>query len=244
MIARSATGFSVSVSVAELLPGTGSVTPGGTDAVAVLASTPRAEATTVASTVNVAVPPATRSTRVLTLPEPLGEHADPAVAVHVHVAPVSSTGNESVTATPATSDGPRFVTTTVYCTAWPGVADDEPSVLRTSMSACRTMVVVSVAWLLAGVGSIEPTGIATSTVFVNVPGAVDASSVPVTVNVVLPPLSSVTSSLTLPDPDALPHVEPADAVHVHETPTMLAGTTSVTDAPAMADGPALVTTIV
>ena len=69
------------------------------------------------------------------LPEPLGEHTEPAVAVQVHVAPVRSAGSESVTPTPATLDGPLFVTTTVYCTVWPGVADDAPSVLWTSMSA-------------------------------------------------------------------------------------------------------------
>ena len=178
------------------------------------------------------------------LPEPLGEHTEPAVAVQVHVAPVRTAGSESVTLTPATFDGPWFVTTTVYCTVWPGVADAAPSVLRTSMSARRTMAVLSVAWLLAGVGSIEPTGIATLTVFVSVPAAVDAASVPVTVNVAVPPVSKVTSWLMLPDPDPLAHVDPAEAVHVHVAPTMLAGTTSVTDAPAMVDGPALVTTIV
>ena len=62
VIARSATGSRVSLSVAASLPGTVSVTPDGTDTMAVLTRVPSAEAATVASTVNVAVPPASRST--------------------------------------------------------------------------------------------------------------------------------------------------------------------------------------
>ncbi len=51
VIVRSAVGLSVSVSVALLLPGVGSVTPAGAVTVAVLASVPVAVAETVAVTV-------------------------------------------------------------------------------------------------------------------------------------------------------------------------------------------------
>ena len=51
VIVRSAEGESVSVSVAELLPGVGSVTPTGTETVAVLTSVPVAVGETVAVTV-------------------------------------------------------------------------------------------------------------------------------------------------------------------------------------------------
>ena len=47
-------------------------------------------------------------------PTPDGDaHVEPALAVHVHVMPVKAGGNTSLTVTPATSLGPRFVTTIV-----------------------------------------------------------------------------------------------------------------------------------
>ncbi len=101
------------MSVAALLPGTVSVTPGGTATAAVLTRVPSAEAATVASTVNVAVPPASRSTSALMSPEPVAGHVEPAEAAHVHVAPVSSAGSASTTMAPDTSDGPLFATTIV-----------------------------------------------------------------------------------------------------------------------------------
>ena len=113
VIARSATGFRVSVSVAELLPGTVSMTPAGTVAEAVLADVPTADAATVAVTSNVAVPPASRSTDVLMLADPEAWQVEPAEAVHVHVGPTSVAGIGSVTVAPATLEGPLLVTTIV-----------------------------------------------------------------------------------------------------------------------------------
>ena len=71
VIDRSAVGFRVSVSVAELLAGVESVTPAGAAIAAVLLTLPVAVATTVAEMVNVADAPTGRSTVVLMLPLPL-----------------------------------------------------------------------------------------------------------------------------------------------------------------------------
>ena len=106
VITRSAVGVSVSVSVAALLPGAGSVTPAPTDTVAVLASEPVAPAETVAVTVNVAVPPTGRSTAALMLPLPDAGHVAPPAAEHVHVAPVRLAGKVSATLEAGAADGP------------------------------------------------------------------------------------------------------------------------------------------
>ena len=113
MITRSAVGFSVSVSVAVLLPDAGSVTPAPTDAVAVLVSEPVAPAATVALTVKVAVLPTGRSTLALMLPLPDAGHAAPPVVEHVHVASVSVAGKLSLTFEAGAADGPAFETTMV-----------------------------------------------------------------------------------------------------------------------------------
>ena len=124
------------------------------------------------------------------------------------------------------------------------MADDTPSVFVTARSTCCTIVVVSVAWLFAGVGSIEPAGIDTVAVFDNVPAVADAVTVPVTVKVAVPDDVSVTRSATLPEPLPLAQLEPAEAVHVQIAPTRAAGSGSLTEALVMVDGPAFVTTIV
>ena len=80
MIDRSATRASVSVSVAELLPGVGSVVPIGTVTVAEFTSVPVAVEATVPVTVKVALPPTARSISVLISPAPLAAPPDPAPA--------------------------------------------------------------------------------------------------------------------------------------------------------------------
>ena len=112
VIARSAVGTSVSVSVAELFAGFGSVTPAGVAIVAVLLSVPTAAAETVPVTVNVAVPPGGRLTPAAILPDPDAGHAPPPPPTHVHVAPRIAAG--SVSATVAPTDAAR-----------PGVARDD-----------------------------------------------------------------------------------------------------------------------
>lgn len=109
VMARSDVTRTVSVSVAELLPGVGSVTPTGAAMVAVLASEPVAVGLTDAESVYVAVPPTSRLTVSLMLPVPDGTQLEPADAVQVHAALVSVAGSVSVTAAPVTIDGPLFV---------------------------------------------------------------------------------------------------------------------------------------
>src|SRR6185295_15429227 len=70
VIARSALAASVSLSVAELLPGVGSVTPAGAVTVDVLLSVPVAAAEIVQLAVYVTLPPLGRLTEPLMLPEP------------------------------------------------------------------------------------------------------------------------------------------------------------------------------
>src|SRR3954453_16925065 len=112
----------------------------------------------------------------------------------------------------------------------PGMAEAAPSVLVIDRSPVGVSVSVSVAELLAGVGSVTDAGADTVAVFARVPVA-DTETVPVTVKVVLPPGVSVTVALMLPLPDADGHVEPAVAEHVHVTPVTGAGRVSATVAP-------------
>ena len=125
----------------------------------------------------------------------------------------------------------------------PGTAVADESVLVIARSARRVMVVVSVAVLLAGVGSVTPPGAATVAVFDKVPVAV-AATVADTVNVAAPPAASVTEALIAPAPDE-GQLEPAPvAAQVHVTPVSDAGNVSLTLAPVTVDGPLLVATIV
>lgn len=101
---------------------------------------------------------------------------------------------------------------------------------------------VSVAVLLAAVGSVAPPGKATDAVFDNVPVAVE-TTVAVTVNVTEPAARTFTDAEMLPEPDA-GQLDPADAAHVHVAPVRLAGKVSVTVAPVIADGPAFETAMV
>ena len=170
VIDRSASGFNVSVSVAVLLPATGSVTPLGAAMVTVLARVDEAAGDTVASIVNVAVPPTARSMLAAMLPVPLAGQLPP-VAVHVQVAPSSAAGSRSVTVAPATADGPALPATTVYVTGVPGTTFGCPSVLVTNRSARSVSVSVSVAVLLLRSGSVEPAGEVIDAVLTRVPVA-------------------------------------------------------------------------
>jgi hypothetical protein len=109
-------------------------------------------------------------------------------------------------------------------------------------SARGVNVSVSVAVLLAPVGSLLPTGAVIVAEFTNEPVAVD-KTVAFTVNVAVPARPRLTVALMLPLPDA-GHVEPAVAAHVHVTPVRVAGMVSATVAPVITEGPALEATMV
>ena len=244
VIPRSACGVRVSVSVAVLLPGVGSVVPPGGVTVAVLASVPVADAATLAVSVNVAVPAGARLTVALMLPEPLAGQVEPVpAATHVHVAPLNAAGNVSVTVAPVTNDGPPLVATIVYVTGVPGTSAACPSVFVIDRSAVGVNVSVSDAELFAALTSVTPAGTDTVTEFTNEPVAV-ADSVPVSVNVAVAPTGRLTAEVEmLPAPDA-GHEPPPAPTHVHDTLESVPGTTSDTVAPTTADGPALEATIV
>ena len=242
VIERSEIGVKVSVSVPELLPRVGSVVSDGGAIDAVLESEPVATWETVAVIVYVAVPPTSNDALSLIDPLPDAAQLEPEVAEHVHVAPVSDDDKRSDVTAPTTLDGPALVATIVYVTVWPGTAVGEPSVFVTERSATRASVSVSVAVLLAGVGSVTPVGAVTLAVLESVPLAVEASSA-VSVYVAVAPLGRFTVSVIEPVPLAV-HVAPLDAEHVHVAALRADGSESVTVAPVTADGPTLVATIV
>jgi hypothetical protein len=93
-----------------LLPGTGSSAGLDTVAQAMLLSVPVAFPSSVPMTVNIVLPPTSRSTDSLRSPDPFAAHEEPADAMQVHVMAVSSAGKVSMTEAPVTSFGPLFVT--------------------------------------------------------------------------------------------------------------------------------------
>src|SRR5438876_636288 len=103
----------VSVSVAELLPGVGSVTPPGGVTVAVFTRVPLALGDRVAVTVKVTEPPAGKPTVLLILPEPEAGHVPPPAPTHVQFANMIAAGNVSVTFEPGALLGPAFEATIV-----------------------------------------------------------------------------------------------------------------------------------
>ena len=114
VIARSAFGASVSVSVAELFAVDGSVTPVGAAMVAVLLNEPVAPEAMLAVSEYVAVPPDNRFAVVLIEPEPeAAPQLEPPDATHVHVALLNDAGSVSVMVASVTDDGPAFVATIV-----------------------------------------------------------------------------------------------------------------------------------
>src|SRR6185369_14442417 len=108
VIARSALGLSVSLSVAELLPGVGSVTPAGAATVAVLLKVPVAAAEILQLAVYVMLPPLGRFTVSLMLPLPEAVHVPPPAPTHVQVQ-VSDAGNVSATVAPVALLGPALL---------------------------------------------------------------------------------------------------------------------------------------
>src|SRR5438552_360628 len=86
----------MSVSVALLLAGVGSVTPAGAAMVAVLLMVPLAAPAMVALTVKVALPPLSRLTDAAMLPLPLAGQLDPADAAQVQASKVLLDGAVSV----------------------------------------------------------------------------------------------------------------------------------------------------
>jgi hypothetical protein len=229
------------VSVALSSDGSGSVVL-PPPIVTVLLSDVVAVGSTVAVSVNVAVPPTARSTTALMSPLPPAGHVDPALAAQVQVAPVSDAGRRSWTTAPTEADGPALVATIVYVTGVPGTDVAAPSVFVTDRSAVGTSVSVSVAESLPATGSVTPTGAVTVAVLTRLPVASGSTSA-VSVYVADEPAGRSTTSAMSPVP-AGAHVAPAAPVHVHVTFDRMAGTTSSTDAPETSDGPALATTIV
>lgn len=98
---------------------------------------------------------------------------------------------------------------------------------------------LSVAWLLAVLGSL---GCETLEVLMSVPFAPGATRPP-TVMVTTPPAFRLTVVLMFPLTLGAAQLPPV-ATHVHVTPPMVAGSVSVMNAPLAKSGPALVTTMV
>src|SRR5262245_22666937 len=103
------------VSVALLLPATGSVTPTGGATVAVLVSGPVVAAGTVPVTVKVAWVPgdSVTSASMLPVPEAVPQLAPAPLGVQVQVKPASGAGSASCTWASTTFDGPALLTTMV-----------------------------------------------------------------------------------------------------------------------------------
>src|SRR3954447_22197503 len=108
-------------------------------------------------------------------------------------------------------------------------------------SELRVIVVVSVSLLLPA-ASVTPAGALTVAVLDSVPVAEEAT-VPLTVNVAVPPERRLTEAAMLPVPEA-GQDEPLEAVQVQAAPVKAAGKVSATEAPTTSEGPLLVTTIV
>ena len=112
----------------------------------------------------------------------------------------------------------------------------------TARSATKVALLLSVAWLLPGTGSLAPAGGATVVVFTSAP-VVPAGMVPDAENVAVAPGGRFTSTSMAPVPEAVPQLPPADE-QVQPKPAAGAGSASWTRAPTALLGPALVTTIV
>jgi len=243
VIDRSAVGTNVSVSVAVLLAGVGSVVPPGRATLAVLASVPVAVAEMMPVSANVAVPPASNETVALIEPVPDAGQDDPTDAVQVHVAPAIVPGTVSVTVPPVTTDGPEFDATIVYVTVLPGCCVVAPSVLVMMRSACGVRVSLSVAALLADDGSVTPAPTDTDAVFDNDPVA-PGPTTPPTTKVVVPPTGRLTVALMLPTPATAGQVAPPVVVQLQVAPVSEVGNVSVIVEPGAADGPAFEATMV
>src|SRR5262245_59304259 len=115
-MARSARGVRLSVSVALLLPGVGSVTPAGARTVAVLVRLPVAEGLTWTVKVKVTVAPAGRLTVVARAPLPLSgplTPPPPVASLNSQLPAVTPAGRGSEPLAPITALGPLLLTTRV-----------------------------------------------------------------------------------------------------------------------------------
>src|SRR6476469_9103189 len=113
---RSACGVSVSVSVAVLSAGVGSITPAGGVIVAVLLSVPVAEGSIWTVKVKVTLALTGRLTVVARAPVPLAGPVTvppPLLSVAVQVTAVTPAGRGSATLAPLTALGPALLTTMV-----------------------------------------------------------------------------------------------------------------------------------
>lgn len=115
-------------------------------------------------------------------------------------------------------------------------------VLVIAKSAVVKMVLISVALLLAGVGSGAVAGDVTVAVLLNVPVA-ELTTVAVKLNVAVEPGNKLTVVLMLPLPVVAPQLAPTDGVQVQLTLVSLVGTISVTVAPFTVLGPLFLTTM-
>src|SRR4026208_719382 len=106
-------GVNVSVSVAELLPGFGSVVPAGGVTVAVLTRVPVALADILQVTVKITEPPKGIFTDALILPEPEAGPVAPPAYTAVQLAEVIKAAKLSVTVAPVALLGPLLLTVMV-----------------------------------------------------------------------------------------------------------------------------------
>lgn len=102
----------------------------------------------------------------------------------------------SVKIAPLTDDDPSLVTRMVYVVLVPVFTTPRPSVLVIDRSAIDVTVSVSVSELFPDAGSTVPSGTVIVATFTRVPFAAD--TVPVTVNVRVPP--SGKTGITIPEP--------------------------------------------
>ncbi len=110
-------------------------------------------------------------------------------------------------------------------------------------SAAGARLSVSVAVLLALLGSVMPGGAAMLAVFDKVPKALGATCA-VSVKVAVPPTTRSTVALMLPAPFADPQLDPLEAEQVQVALVSVAGRLSATMAPEIALGPLLLATMV
>src|SRR5258706_415498 len=152
VIDRSASGCTLSVSLAVLLPGVGSLVPAGGATVTVLVTVPLV-AVTFAEMAKVTVPP-TGNVGMITPVDSSSAtvtfagagHTAPPVAP-MHAAPVllnpAATG--SLTTEPSPGEGPALVTTTVYVVLPPALTVVTPSFFEIPRSASGCTLSVSLA---------------------------------------------------------------------------------------------------
>src|SRR6266436_6355990 len=175
---------------------------------------------------------------------PLAAHVPPPAPTQVQVTPPMAAGTVSDTVAPLTPLGPEFDATIVYVMGEPGTTVAWPSVFVIERSAWGVRMSVSVAELLAGLGSATLAGAVTVAVFDSVPVAA-GSMVAVAVKVTVPPGSTATGRLMrVLSPTMEQQVEPGEAEQVQLTFGSAAGNVSATAAPFAVKGPALPTVIV